>query len=118
MKNKEGHSEMRRNFLVPEKNSFKCEHCSEEIMGGRYNNHCPSCLWSKHVDEEIPGDRMSDCGGMMTPVGVIQKHGKWRIIQECVKCSKSFIVDSAKNDNFDLIIKLSQKPTAKKFLLG
>ncbi len=102
---------MRRNFLVLEEELYTCEHCGEKVVGGRYNNHCPVCLWSKHVDGEIPGDRMSDCKGMMTPVGVIQKHGTWRIIQECVKCSKTFVVDSSGDDNFDLIIKLSQKPT-------
>lgn len=114
MKNREEpseHIEMKRNFLVPEQESYICEHCSTTVMGGRYNNHCPNCLWSKHVDKEIPGDRESDCGGMMSPTGVLQKHGKWRIKQECKKCGKNFVVDSAASDNFDLIIKLSQKHT-------
>lgn len=82
------------------------------VAGGRYNNHCPSCLWSKHVDKEIPGDRASDCGGMMTPIGVLQKHGKWRIIQECTKCAKTFVVDSTEGDNFELIIQLSKQSTS------
>ena len=105
-----GNNEIRKNFLVPKEELYVCEHCNERVIGGRYHNHCPSCLWSKHVDKEIPGDRKSDCGGMMTPIGVIQKHGKWRIIQECVKCSKTFVVDTSENDNFDLIVELSQKP--------
>ncbi len=102
--------ELKKNFLVPEQELYACEHCGETVLGGRYNNHCPSCLWSKHVDDRIPGDRKSDCKGMMAPRAVVQRHGKWRIVHECIKCGKEFTVDSSVADNFDLIIKLSQKP--------
>ena len=79
-------------------------------MGGRYFDHCPRCLWSKHVDDQIPGDRASTCHGLMEPIGVIQKHGTWRIIERCLKGDKTFIVDSLPEDNQDLIISLSQTP--------
>ncbi len=37
---------------------------------------------SLHVDEE-PGDRASDCGGIMEPVAVwIRKGGEWAIIHQ------------------------------------
>ena len=48
----------------------------------------------------------------MEPIGVIKKHDKWRVIQECVKCEKQFIVDCAPEDNFDIVIELSQKLTS------
>ena len=41
----------RKNFLVPEQEPYICGNCGIEIMGGRYNNHCPKCLWSKHLDD-------------------------------------------------------------------
>ncbi|MEK7119765.1 MAG: RNHCP domain-containing protein [Patescibacteria group bacterium] len=104
-------SNKRKIFLVPEEEPYQCEHCDTSVMGGRYNNHCPSCLWSKHVDDKIPGDRASDCGGLMEPVGVIKKHDTWRLIQKCITCEKQFVVDSAPQDNFDIIVELSQKPT-------
>ena len=29
---------------------FTCEHCGATVKGNGYTNHCPMCLWSKHVD--------------------------------------------------------------------
>ena len=42
---------------------FICEHCGREVRGNGYTNHCPYCLWSKHVDIN-PGDRAAGCGGL------------------------------------------------------
>jgi len=100
----------RRNFLVPEQEVYTCENCGQSVQGGRYNNHCPTCLTSKHVDDKIPGDRASSCGGLMRPIGVLQKNGHFRIQQECVSCHKIGVVDAAPADNRDLIIQLSTLP--------
>ena len=43
--------------------------CTPENAGSQHRNHCPNCLSSLHVDVE-PGDRASDCGGIMEPVAV------------------------------------------------
>ena len=43
--------------------------CTPQNAGSDHRNHCPNCLSSLHVDEE-PGDRVSDCGGIMEPVAV------------------------------------------------
>jgi len=65
--------------------NFTCEHCGLEVEGNGYTNHCPKCLWSKHVDVN-PGDREEDCQGMMKPIGY-QKMGKVeRIVLQCQKC--------------------------------
>jgi len=45
------------------KEDFKCEKCGREVIGTGYTNHCPDCLWSKHVDVN-PGDRQSKCLGL------------------------------------------------------
>ena len=43
--------------------------CTPQNAGSDHRNHCPNCLSSLHVDED-PGDRVSDCGGIMEPVAV------------------------------------------------
>ena len=47
---------------------FTCEQCNFAVKGNGYTNHCPKCLWSKHVDVN-PGDRAATCGGLMEPIG-------------------------------------------------
>ncbi|WP_420871372.1 RNHCP domain-containing protein [Lysinibacillus xylanilyticus] len=41
----------------------------EPLTNGSFRNHCPKCLFSKHVDT-VPGDRASTCKGLMRPIGV------------------------------------------------
>lgn len=103
----------RKNFLVPEKEMYTCGNCGQPVEGGRYNNHCPSCLWSKHVDDKIPGDRASTCQGLMKPIGILQKKGNFRIQQECTSCGKVGVVDASPADNRDVIINLSTLPVRK-----
>ena len=62
--------------------------CTPQNAGSDHRNHCPNCLSSLHVDEE-PGDRASDCGGIMEPVAVwVRKGGEWAIIHRCKRCGK------------------------------
>ena len=53
--------------------SFTCRNCGYPVVpagaGSDHRNHCPNCLCSVHLDIE-PGDRASDCGGLMEPVAV------------------------------------------------
>ena len=30
---------------------FICENCGAVVVGNGYTNHCPACLYSKHVEE-------------------------------------------------------------------
>ncbi len=43
---------------------FTCGHCGRRVgplpSGGRNRNHCPYCLFSRHVDAERSGERASD----------------------------------------------------------
>ena len=32
------------------KENFVCENCGAEVKGDGFTNHCPKCLYSKHVD--------------------------------------------------------------------
>ena len=65
--------------------NFICEHCGIEVIGDGYTNHCPKCLWSKHVDVH-PGDREAKCKGMMRPDSIEGKVGEWVIVHVCEKC--------------------------------
>ncbi len=90
------------------KEDFVCENCGEKVKGSGYTNHCPKCLWSKHVDI-FPGDRLEDCGGMMEPVDVESKKGsRFVLVHKCVKCGEVARVGMSKEDNMELAIKISQ----------
>lgn len=88
---------------------FVCQKCGRQVKGTGYTDHCPNCLWSKHVDVN-PGDREEDCGGMMKPIGAERKGDNWRIFYKCQKCGYQHVNRAAPNDNIDKIIELSRKP--------
>ena len=45
---------------------FICEHCGKKVTKLEYScrNHCPFCLYSKHLDIN-PGDRAEKCHGLL-----------------------------------------------------
>jgi len=86
---------------------FVCENCGAEIKGSGYTNHCPKCLWSKHVDIN-PGDRESVCFGMMKPVSWETKKGEERIIHECVVCGHKKANKVSADDSREELIKIAQ----------
>jgi Zn finger protein HypA/HybF involved in hydrogenase expression len=85
--------------------NFSCEVCGEKVEGDGYTDHCPKCLWSRHVDIE-PGDRVSACGGLMEPVGVVQKHGEHRIRYRCQKCHLERENKVQKEDDWEKVVGL------------
>lgn len=101
---------MNKKHFIRKIEDFVCEHCGTKVKGTGYTNHCPNCLYSKHVDLEIPGDRAANCGGLMKPVGVDLKHGEHIIIHKCLKCGKITRNKTSPEDNFEKILKLSAKP--------
>lgn len=66
---------------------FVCENCGQQVVGKGFTNHCPFCLWSKHVDIN-PGDRAEGCGGLMEPRGIELKRGRYILIHQCLKCGR------------------------------
>ena len=84
---------------------FVCEKCGAEVKGNGYTDHCPVCLWGRHVDVN-PGDRAAKCDGMMEPMEVIKKGDGYTIKYRCVKCGRQFKVKSAYNDDFEILIKI------------
>ncbi len=90
--------------------NFKCEHCGTEVIGNGYTNHCPHCLYSKHVDIN-PGDRASDCGGLMEPIDAEMKNGEYFIIQRCQKCGFIRKNKFGKDDEFDALLQIMKNKT-------
>ena len=65
---------------------------------------------SLHVDEE-PGDRASDCGGIMEPVAVwVRKGDEWAIIHRCKCCGKLSSNRVAADDNPMKLMSIAMKP--------
>lgn len=85
---------------------FTCEHCGEVVVGNGFTNHCPQCLWSKHVDID-PGDRAEECGGMMRPIEVQKKGKEYIIVHKCEKCSFTRANKAQKEDTFDMILQIA-----------
>ncbi len=84
---------------------FICGHCGASVTGDGYTNHCPECLWSRHVDVH-PGDRAASCLGMMKPVGFTIKHGDYILTHRCTTCGMEKKNKTSKKDNFEAILTL------------
>jgi hypothetical protein len=92
---------------------FTCEHCGEPVLGDGYTNHCPHCLWSKHVDVH-PGDRAATCGSLMEPIAAISKSDGTTVIQRCTACGHLWRNRSAAHDNRDALLALVGRPVPER----
>lgn len=98
----------------PCNDSFTCKVCTRlvtpENAGSTHRNHCQNCLTSLHLDNE-PGDRESDCGGIMDAIGVwVRKNGEWAIIHRCRRCGKLSSNRVAADDNPMKLMSIALKP--------
>lgn len=85
---------------------FNCAHCGAVVCGNGYTNHCPRCLWSRHVDN-YPGDRAAECGAMMRPVAAQPAADGFIITHKCEKCGKTIRQKSSPDDDVDALIALT-----------
>lgn len=101
--------------LVRTDRDFSCAHCghiisSDPILSGVNNrNHCPYCLWSRHLDLYEPGDRLAACKEPMQPVGLTLKRtrkrypregqGELMLVHLCRGCGKVSINRIAADDH-------------------
>jgi DNA-directed RNA polymerase subunit RPC12/RpoP len=76
---------------------FRCINCgtmvpsSYAVAGVRNRNHCPYCLWSRHLDWREAGDRLSACRAPMRPVGLT--------VHQCARCGALDINRIAADDD-------------------
>lgn len=89
--------------------SFICENCNKQVEKLNYTarDHCPYCLYSKHVDI-MPGDRSNECKGLLTPIGIEKFKDSYKIIYKCQKCGELHKNIMADDDDMNLIIELSK----------
>ncbi len=94
-------------FTMRDEN-FVCENCGKEVSTLNYTarDHCPYCLYSKHVDIN-PGDRANECKGLLKPVGIEKFKDTYKILYKCTKCNNEHKNIMANDDDMDLIINLS-----------
>ncbi len=90
---------------------FRCRHCKAMVepvpSGGKHRNHCPYCLYSRHVDGRVPGDRASSCGGSMAPIGAfVRRNGEHAVVHRCLSCRFERYNRIAADDYFDLVLSL------------
>ncbi len=89
-------------------------------IGTKNRNHCPFCLWSKHVDEKVAGDRAAFCHGPMEPIGltfkkeIVDKYGSLKrgelmLVHKCSECGKISINRIAGDDNEEKIMVIFAK---------
>jgi len=108
-----------------ETEGFRCARCGafvirDPLHSGVVNrNHCPYCLWSRHVDWQRAGDRMSACKGKMRPVGLALKRernkyaadsGELMLIHACEECGQVSANRVAADDCAEEILAVFENP--------
>jgi hypothetical protein len=85
-----------------------------DAPGTHHRNHCPSCLWSRHLDDDTPGDRDADCGASMEPIAItVRRDGEWVLIHRCLGCDEIHLNRTAGDDNSLLLLRLAVRPLAQ-----
>lgn len=100
---------------------FRCAHChhivpSAHLLSGVNNrNHCPYCLWSRHLDLYSAGDRLSACKAPMRPVALTSKRsrnkygrgrGELMLVHLCTDCGEVSINRIAADDDAGTLLEV------------
>jgi DNA-directed RNA polymerase subunit RPC12/RpoP len=104
---------------------FRCLHCgypvsANPILSGVVNrNHCPYCLWSRHLDLLAAGDRLSACKAPMQPLGLALKHtpkkysrpgsGELMLVHVCTDCGRIALNRIAADDDVDQLLETFER---------
>ncbi|OGI21933.1 MAG: hypothetical protein A2808_02170 [Candidatus Moranbacteria bacterium RIFCSPHIGHO2_01_FULL_55_24] len=91
---------------------FACERCGETVAGNGYTNHCPSCLFSKHVDV-YPGDRLATCQGLMRPAEIELSQNEYRILHQCLECGYTKKNKISEQDDMEAVIRLAKDSASR-----
>lgn len=101
---------------------FACKYCQAYVhnlpalSGVQNRNHCPYCLWSRHLDLFRAGDRLSACKANMQPIGLTVKpgHNKYGsnqpgellLVHRCNECGMISINRIAADDMEDELLQV------------
>jgi hypothetical protein len=111
-----------KDYLIDSNSDFKCLHCQGYVSaaawlaGVQNRNHCPYCLWSRHLDLFEAGDRLAACKAPMRPVGLTLKRsrnkyapvsgGELMLVHLCTDCFRISINRIAADDVPEAIIEV------------
>ena len=103
---------------MKKRDTFRCLHCRYEVPtnggGTQHRNHCPNCLWSRHLDDVRPGDRASDCQASMEPIAIsVRRDGEWVLVHRCHGCGELDTNRIAADDSPILLVQMAVKPLAQ-----
>ena len=120
-----GYQKEKQGRVLVDMQDFKCKQCGafvsadRNLSGVNNRNHCPSCLWSRHVDQNTPGDRKAQCKSRMQPLGLTVKHtfkrygmekgGELMLVHRCAGCGKHSINRIAADDNPQTVYQLFRR---------
>lgn len=100
---------------------FTCQHCHRFVSanaflaGAQNRNHCPYCLWSRHLDLFEPGDRLAACKAGMRPIALavkrsrkkyVSRSGELMLVHQCTGCCKLSINRIAADDIADFVFEI------------
>jgi hypothetical protein len=100
---------------------FRCNHCAAYILAlsvlsaVNHRNHCPYCLWSRHLDLVQAGDRLSACKAPMRPLGLTLKStrnkysplgGELMLVHLCTECGRVSINRIAADDECEALFQV------------
>jgi hypothetical protein len=104
---------------------FACRHCgvfvssAAGLAGVLNRNHCPYCLWSRHLDLYQPGDRLCACKSSMRPVGLSHKKtqkkyasprlGELMLVHVCTGCGGLSINRLAADDDAEAVLQVFER---------
>jgi hypothetical protein len=107
---------------------FTCIHCRNFVSthpllsGVNHRNHCPYCLYSRHLDLLEPGDRLAACKARMRPVGLALKRSKKKyaglgrgellLVHLCEDCGKVSLNRMATDDDAGLVFEVYNRSFA------
>ncbi|WP_281202155.1 RNHCP domain-containing protein [Nocardia jejuensis] len=97
--------------------TFTCSWCglvvSTYAADGARRNHCPSCLRSQHVLDQIEGGP-SDCGARMSPISIaVLRGGEWMLVHRCVRCDELTANPICADDNQLVLMRIAVRPLAE-----
>lgn len=120
-------------ILYQKEKEFRCIHCAglvlaDPALSGVVNrNHCPYCLWSRHLDQFEAGDRLAACKAPMRPVGLSQKRvrkkyasgagGELMLVHRCEACGKTALNRIAADDDPEALIVVFEASLQQDFAL-
>ncbi|HEX2315679.1 MAG TPA: RNHCP domain-containing protein [Thermomonospora sp.] len=97
--------------------TFDCLRCGLTVTAfapdGARRNHCPSCLHSRHVHDQVEGGP-SECRARMAPIAIaVLRDGRWMIVHRCAGCGELTSSPVSGDDNRLILVRMAVRPLAQ-----